>query len=168
MMSVLSSYAAKYVSAKQGKDASDLKLPGVENQINSLNKIIADSQTKRENDLKSAYLFASQIMNEDKNIATLRKQATDLNAINAQKNDLIEQLKASNADINKQKAANTIDSASFKKDMDQNSKDFLTIIATLKIEVFGADSIKVDSSKSALIEKSDLKECTAQINSILP
>ena len=107
-------------------------------------------------------------MNEDKNIATLRKQATDLNAINAQKNDLIEQLKASNADINKQKAANTIDSASFKKDMDQNSKDFLTIIATLKIEVFGADSIKVDSSKSALIEKSDLKECTAQINSILP
>jgi len=167
-MTSLSDFATAYSEAKTQFDNANSSAANADASIAKAIKDIADAQTKRAEDLKFANTFASQIITAENDLTAARKGKNDLNAINTQKNDLIEQLKASNADINKQKAANTIDSASFKKDMDQNSKDFLTIIATLKIEVFGADSIKVDSSKSALIEKSDLKECTAQINSILP
>jgi len=117
--------------------------------------------------VKISQALQSQILIAEKDLTELRKRIGDLNSANGQKNGLIAELKASNEELNKQKKANKIDSESFKKDQEANQNDFVSVLALLRIEVF-SDSTKVDNAKSALLDKSNLKECVNQLNSILP
>ena len=166
-MASLSTYAANYAVAKQGFDAANSKLPGVENQINQLQNDIDANSEKKYTYVAAANSFANQIVTEQTKLTTLRKQLSDLNNENAQKNALITKLKTSIDDLTKQKSADNISADGFKKQMDKSSSDFTATAAALKVEVV-SDASKVDAASDALLKEASLEKCAQEIAKILP
>lgn len=166
-MKNLSTYATNYLTAKQGVDAANGKISGVDTQITSSTNLMSSRVTLRVTDLSSANSFANQIHDEQAKLAALRKQILDLNTVNQQKSGLIDELNNAITVLNKQKSSNKISGEEFKLSMTDYSGDFARTLGLLKEEAV-TDAGKVSAASDALIKTNNLDSCISILKTILP
>jgi len=159
--------ANSYFTNKQSFDATSKGSSGIEEQINKYKKDLNDLNRKQftlleqlntnKADLAQVEILISNSKNEENKI---------LNEQNSLGNTIDEIQKNLNA-LNEQKKSGTVKTDQFKAAMEKGLNEFNEKIEKLLVEASSSKDL-INSAKSSLLEKNDLKVCNDNLNKIYP
>jgi predicted nucleic acid-binding Zn-ribbon protein len=159
-------HANSYATNKQSFEAVS-QGAGLDKQIAKLKQDNNDLNKKQFTLLSQMNENKAKIAESDIKVSNLKNEQNNVIAIQSSIANTIEETNKSIAALNKQKESGTISADGFKADMEKALAGFNEKIAKLLVEVSSSKDL-INSAKTSLIEKNDLKGCTTAISKIYP